>query len=131
MLIGVAKSMVFWPEMYLLQILVFQAVLISDLHLYYCEGICNNIISPQLCTSKNNNYYVWTSVIGTSITLSPLGTVSVCPGEQVLLTCERINGSFLYWTVSVPHMAMTRESIVPRQGAISTTLMSPVRLTTH
>ena len=37
--IGVAKSMVFWPEMYLVLSLVFQAVIISDFHLYYCEGI--------------------------------------------------------------------------------------------
>ena len=42
--IGVAKSMVFWPEMYLLLSLVFQAMLISDLHLYYCEGIILYII---------------------------------------------------------------------------------------
>ena len=60
-------------------------------------------------------------MIGTSITLSPLGTVSVCPGGQVLLTCKRTSGSFLYWTVSIPLLAMTRESIVADQGVISTT----------
>ena len=50
-----------------------------------------------------------------------MGVVSVCPEGQVLLTCERTSGAFLYWTVSVPHLAMTRETIVAKQGAISTT----------
>ena len=58
-----------------------------------------------------------------SVTLSPLGIVSVCPGGLVLLTCERISGSFLYWTVFIPHLAVTRESIVSTQGAISTTAL--------
>ena len=31
--------------------------------------------------------------------------VSVCPGGQVLLTCERISGSILFWDFSVPHLA--------------------------
>ena len=64
-----------------------------------------------------------TYVLGASITLSPLGMVSVCPGGQVLLTCERINGSFLFWTVFIPHLAMSREVIVPGQGTISTTAL--------
>ena len=61
-------------------------------------------------------------MIGTSesITLSPLGMVSVCPGGQVLLTCERMFGSFLFWTVSVPHLAMTRDTIVASQGIVIT-----------
>ena len=62
-------------------------------------------------------------MIGASITLSPLGTVSVCPGRQVLLTCERMSGSFLFWTVSIPRLAMSREIIVSSQGAISTTAL--------
>jgi hypothetical protein len=62
-------------------------------------------------------------VIGTSITLSPLGMVSVCPEGQVLLTCERMSGTFLFWTVSVPHLAMTRESIVSTTGVVSTTAL--------
>ena len=49
--------------------------------------------------------------------------VSVCPGGQVLLTCERMSGSFLFWTVSVPRLAMTRETIVAIQGAISRTAL--------
>ena len=53
--------------------------------------------------------------------MSPLGTVSVCPGGQVLFKCERTSGSILYWTVSIPHLAMTRESIVSNQGALGTT----------
>ena len=44
-------------------------------------------------------------LLGTSITLSPLGIVSVCPGGQVLLTCERVSGSILSWNVSIPHLA--------------------------
>ena len=56
--------------------------------------------------------------LGASITLSPLGMVSVCPGGTVLLTCERITGSFLHWTVSVPHLT-TRESVIPRTGVVS------------
>ena len=47
--------------------------------------------------------------------------VSVCPGGQVLLTCERISGSFLHWNVSIPRLAMSRETIVSRTGDISTT----------
>ena len=47
--------------------------------------------------------------------------VSVCPGGQILLTCERMSGSFLYWTVSIPRLAMTRETIVASQGTLSTT----------
>ena len=55
--------------------------------------------------------------------LSPLGMVSVCPGAQVLLTCERTAGSFLYWDISVPHLSsITVQRIVPNQGV----LLSPV-----
>ena len=35
------------------------------------------------------------------------------------MTCETINGSFLYWTVSAPHLAITQERIVTSQGVIS------------
>ena len=52
-----------------------------------------------------------------AITLSPSGMVSVCPGGQVLLICERISGSILYWDVSVP-MATTLERIVLSQGSL-------------
>jgi hypothetical protein len=31
-------------------------------------------------------------------------------------------GIFLYWTVSVPRLAMTREAIIPSTGVVSTTL---------
>ena len=56
-------------------------------------------------------------MIGTSIvTISPLGMVSVCPRGQVLLTCERMSGSFLHWDVSTPRMDTTRERIVSSQG---------------
>ena len=58
--------------------------------------------------------------IGTSISLSPLGMVSVCPGGQVLLTCERISGPDLHWSVSVPRMAgaTTQTIIVPASPAM-------------
>ena len=49
--------------------------------------------------------------------------VSVCPGGQILLTCERMSGSFIHWIVFIPHLAMTRESIVTHQGAISTPVL--------
>ena len=41
--------------------------------------------------------------------------VSVCPGGQVLLTCERMSGPDLHWSVSVPRMAgaTTQTIIVP------------------
>ena len=62
-------------------------------------------------------------MIGTSdsITLSPMGMVSICPGRQILLTCETISGSFLYWNVSTTHpsMATARERIVTSQGVLS------------
>ena len=58
---------------------------------------------------------------GTSIALSPLRMVSVCPEGQVLLTCEIMSGSFMHWTVSVPHLDIVRETIVPDQGSLSTT----------
>ena len=45
--------------------------------------------------------------------------VSVCSGGQVLLTCERMSGSILYWDVSVPHpVATNRERIVLNQGIL-------------
>ena len=46
--------------------------------------------------------------------------VSVCPGGQVLLTCERMSGPILFWDVSVPHMAgaATQRIIVHSQGVI-------------
>ena len=45
--------------------------------------------------------------------------ISVCPGGQVLLTCERISGSFLHWNVSVPdQVTLNRERIVSSQGVI-------------
>ena len=48
-------------------------------------------------------------LLGTSISLSPLGMVTVCPGGQVLLTCEmeHVSGSILQliWDVSIPRMA--------------------------
>ena len=44
--------------------------------------------------------------------------VSVCPGGEVLLTCERVSGFFLYWAVSVPHLATTHERIVASQGVL-------------
>ena len=55
---------------------------------------------------------------GTSITLSPSGSTSICPEGQVLLTCERMAGSILYWTVSVPHLDTTRERIILSQGGL-------------
>ena len=59
-------------------------------------------------------------MIGTAITLSPLGVVSVCPGGQVLMICERISGSILYWDVSAPHLAgaTTQERIVTSPGVL-------------
>ena len=84
--------------------------------------------------SKGSGYLLWTNqitafvnlinmiqikiIIGTSITLSPLGIVSVCPGGQVALTCERTSGSFLYWTVSVPRLG-NRTAAVADQGEIT------------
>ena len=58
--------------------------------------------------------------IAASITLSPLGLVSVCPGGQVLLTCERMSGFVLFWNISVPHLAsaITQRIIVPSQGVV-------------
>ena len=44
--------------------------------------------------------------------------VSVCPGGQVLLTCERMSGSILFWNVSVPHLAITRERFVLSEGVL-------------
>jgi hypothetical protein len=52
-------------------------------------------------------------VLATSITLSPLGMVSVCHGGQLLLTCERISS----WDISVPGTTI-RRIIVLSQGVI-------------
>ena len=58
-------------------------------------------------------------LIGASITLSPMGTVSVCPGGPVMLTCERMSGAFLYWDASASHLAgATTERIVLSQGVL-------------
>ena len=62
-------------------------------------------------------------MIGTSITLSPLGIISVCPGGQALLTCEIVSGSgFLYWTVSVPNRG-TNGRTVADQGDFNPTIL--------
>ena len=51
--------------------------------------------------------------------LSPLRMISVCPGGTVLLTCERMSGSVLFWDVSVPHITgATIQRIVPNQGVV-------------
>ena len=50
--------------------------------------------------------------------------VSVCPGGQVLLTCERISGSFLHWDVSILHLAMNREAIISSVGVVSATYLN-------
>ena len=50
-----------------------------------------------------------------------MGIVSACPGGQILLTCERTSGSFIHWTVSVPHLG-TRKPIVPIQGTFTADL---------
>jgi hypothetical protein len=56
-------------------------------------------------------------VVGIEITLSPLGMVTVCPGGQLMLTCERTSGLILYWDVFVPHMAgAPNQRIVLNQG---------------
>ena len=45
--------------------------------------------------------------------------VTVCPEGQLLLTCERMSGSILYWNVSIPHpTAITRERFVLSQGVL-------------
>ena len=45
--------------------------------------------------------------------------VTVCPGRQLLLTCERISGPILVWDFSVPHMASTAfQRIVQNQGIL-------------
>ena len=43
--------------------------------------------------------------------------VPVCPGGQVLLTCER-NSSVFHWIVSSPHLDRPREIIVTSQGVL-------------
>ena len=54
-----------------------------------------------------------------STTLSPLGMVTVCPEGQLLLTCERISGTILYWDVSVPHVpSATTQRIVSSLGSL-------------
>ena len=46
--------------------------------------------------------------------------VSVCHGGQVLLTCERITGSVLYWDVSVPRMpSATTQRLVLSLGDLA------------
>ena len=46
--------------------------------------------------------------------------VTVCPGGQVLLTCERISGPYLHWRVSVPRLAgaTTQTIIVPASPGV-------------
>ena len=46
--------------------------------------------------------------------------VSVCPGGQVLLTCERMSGSVLYWDISISHMpSTTTQRLVLSQGDLA------------
>ena len=45
--------------------------------------------------------------------------VTVCPGGQLLLTCERMSGSVLFWDISVPCVAgTTPQRIVTIQGVL-------------
>ena len=58
-------------------------------------------------------------IIATPTMLSPQRMISLCPGGAVLLTCERMNGSILFWNVSVPHTpSATTQRIVPNQGVV-------------
>ena len=59
-------------------------------------------------------------MIATSISLSPLGMATVCPGGQLLLTCLRMSDSVLFWDISVPHMVSTTQRIVQSQGVLLT-----------
>ena len=92
---------------------------------YYYNTMLSSMYIMCMAESFPVAVIYFSTYLGASITLtlSPLGMVSVCPGGQVLLICERMSGSFLFWTVSIPHLAMSREVIVPRQGAISTTAL--------
>ena len=83
-----------------------------------------NIIAKRSMLFALNKWLNYTyNMIGTSITLSPLGMVSVCPGGHALLTCEITSGSgFLYWTVSVPHLG-TRERVIADVGDFSPNLL--------
>ena len=46
--------------------------------------------------------------------------VSVCPRGQILLTCERMSGSLLFWDFSIPHLAgvTSQRIIVPASPAV-------------
>ena len=78
-----------------------------------CEGNDYNILWAS------NPYACMIIGIGTSITLSPSGMTSVCPGGQVLLTCKRKPpSSILYWNVSVLHLDTTLERIVLSRGSL-------------
>ena len=46
--------------------------------------------------------------------------VTVCPEGQLLLTCERISGSILLWTISFPHPAgaIRQRIIVPASPGV-------------
>ena len=46
--------------------------------------------------------------------------VTVCPEGQILLSCERVSGSVLFWDVSVPHTPgdTSQRIIVHSQGVI-------------
>ena len=117
------------------QFLAFQVTLIICASLFCCrEGKLFNYYVNNMCVIKIPCYLVYYGhggkfscsynfilvhniiILGASVRLSPLGMVSVCSGGQVLLTCERISGSFLFWTVSIPRLAIIREVIVPGQG---------------
>ena len=87
---------------------------------------CNYNIIAAIGLKINQGKYYYNikleliCIIGTSIRLSPSRMVSVCPGGQVLLTCERMSGFILYWNVSVPRMAgaITQRIIVPASPAV-------------
>ena len=60
-------------------------------------------------------------MIVASISLSPLGMVTVCPKGQILLICERVTGSILYWNISIPHPAgatIRQRIIVPASPGV-------------
>ena len=52
--------------------------------------------------------------------------VSVCPGEQLLLTCISNQSITLRWAITIPELNVTRSRLVPNTGS---RVLTPIRET--
>ena len=81
----------------------------------------SNLITYYISKGGTTEHVLNLYYLAIPIRLSPLGMVSVCPGGQLLLTCERMSGFILVWDISVPRMpsATTQRIVLSQEELLS------------